>query len=219
MFRLPLLSALMALPLAAQDPPAPPRAEVPTFPNPTCPIMGKKVSMPLFVDTDLGRFYVCCKPCYKKVLADVPAAHKTAYPVVQEVANPTCPVSGEPIGPEAVAVVLQGYSFKVCCDGCVPAARQHSQVTLTRITRPRSIDVGNRTCPLTGAEVVPNAFVVVDDAIVHLAAARLAEQAGKDPAAVLAKARQIAASQPPPPRHVHTRPAPKSGDAGQEQGR
>lgn len=218
MFRLPLLSALLVLPVTAQGP-APSRAEVPTFPNPTCPIMGKKVSMPLFIDTELGRFYVCCKPCYKKVLADVPAAHKTAYPVVQDVANATCPVSGEPIGADAVPVVLQGYRFRVCCDGCVAAARQHSQVTLTRVTRPGSVDVGNRTCPLTGAEVAPNAFVVIDDAIVHLAAAKLLEEAGKDPAAVLAKAKRIAAAQPPAPKHVHTRPGPKTGDAGQEPGK
>ena len=65
----------------------PPFVEVPTFPNATCPIMGKKVSLPLFVDTELGRIYVCCKPCFKKIRANVPVAHKTAYPVVEELVD------------------------------------------------------------------------------------------------------------------------------------
>ena len=133
MFRSILFAAFAVPFLTAQAPtdPVPAlQAEVPTFANATCPIMGKKVSMPLFVDTELGRFYVCCKPCYKKILANVPAAHQTAYPVVQEVKNAVCPVSGEPIGADAVVVTLQGYRFSVCCEACVAQARQHSQVTL-----------------------------------------------------------------------------------------
>lgn len=208
---------LVASAAAAQTPPAPepappkaegPAVEVPTFANPTCPIMGKKVSMPLFVDTELGRFYVCCKPCYKKVLADLPTAHKTAYPNVQEVKNTTCPRSGEPIGKLAVEVTLQGYRFQVCCAGCVDGARQHSQVTLTKLTRGKLDDVDNQTCPLTGSAVAANAFVLIGDAIVHLGEPKLAADVAKDPAAVLAKARAIAKTQAKQPKHEHQPPAP-----------
>jgi hypothetical protein len=183
----------------------PPPVEVPSFPNATCPIMGKKVSLPLFVDTELGRIYVCCKPCFKKIRANVPVAHKTAYPVVEELANPTCPVSGEPIGEDAVAVTLQGVRFRVCCEGCVAAAREHSQVVLTKLHRAKIVDVGNRTCPLSGKPVSPQAFVLVGEKLIHLAAPELAEQVAKDPQAARAKAEEIAASQPPAKKHEHVR--------------
>lgn len=216
MLRSLLAAALAAAALSSQDPPAPakpqaPKVDVPTFANATCPIMGKKVSMPLFVDTELGRFYVCCKPCYKKIQADVPAAHKTAYPVVQDVPNTVCPVSGEPIGEDAVAVTLQGHRFKVCCAGCVDAARQHSQVTLVKATRPAVADVGNSTCPVTGDPVAKNAFVLVGDALVHLASPAAADAVAKDPAAMLAKAQAIAKAEPQKKKHVH-QPASGPGD-------
>lgn len=216
-----LFVSLAALaPLAAQESP---KVEVPTFANATCPIMGKKVSMPLFVDTELGRFYLCCKPCNKKVLADVPTAHKTAYPVVQEVKNTTCPVSGEAIGEGTVAVTLQGYRFQVCCAGCVGAARTHSQVTLLKVTRPAVKDVGNATCPVSGSPTVANAFVVIGDSLVHLADAKLVDEVGKAPAPMLAKAEAIAKAQPPRPKHEHRpqpgkqEPAPTGG--GKETGK
>ena len=217
---LPLLAALAA----AQEPPAPskppaPRVEVPTFANATCPIMGKPVSMPLFVDTDHGRFYLCCKPCNKKVLADVPAAHQTAYPVVQELKNTTCPVSGEAIGEHAVDVVLQGYKLKLCCGGCAAAARTHSQVTLVKATRPAVTDAGNDTCPVTGKPVAANAFAVVDGTIVHLATAKATDDVAKDADAVLAKAKAIAKAQPPKGKHEHTKAQPPAAPANKAGGR
>src|SRR5690606_20401712 len=47
----------------AVEEPAPPRVRVPAYPNVACPIMGKPISARLFVDTELGRFWVCCKGC------------------------------------------------------------------------------------------------------------------------------------------------------------
>lgn len=204
-----LLAALGVVRAQETPPPAPaapaaPAVETPTFPNPTCPIMGKKVSLPLFVDTDLGRFYVCCKPCIKKVLADVPTAHKTAYPVVQEWKNTICPVSGEAIGDDAVVLTLQGHRFSLCCAACAERARIDSQLTLLKITSKTPVeDVGNTTCPLTGKPVVANAFARVGDAILRLAAPALVEEVAKAPEATLAKARAIAKAQPPRAPHVH----------------
>ena len=221
-FRLHSLFVSLAAmaPLAAQDPP---KVEVPTFANATCPIMGKKVSMPLFVDTELGRFYLCCKPCIKKVLADVPTAHKTAYPVVQELKNTTCPVSGEPIGQGAVAVTLQGFRFQVCCAGCVDTTRTHTQVTLLKATRATVKDVGNTTCPVSGSATVANAFVLVGDAIVHLADPKLVDEVGTSPATVLAKAEASAKAQPPRPKHEHrhepAKPNPAPAGEGKESGK
>jgi hypothetical protein len=202
MIRFLLALSLLAAPALAQEPPP---VEVPTFPNATCPIMGKKVSLPLFVDTELGRIYVCCKPCFKKIRANVGTAHKTAYPVVEALQNKTCPVSGEPIGEGAVEITLQGFRFRVCCEGCVAAARLHSQVVLTKLRRAKVVDVGNRTCPLSGKPVSPQAFALVGEKMIHLAAPELVEQVAQDPQATLTKAEGIAAAQPPAKKHEHVR--------------
>lgn len=183
--------------LVAQSPdPKAPSVRVPVFPNSTCPIMGKKISLPLFVDTVMGRIYICCKPCIRKTQRDVPTAHKTAFPVVEEVANEVCPVSGAKLGATAVAVTLQGSRFKVCCADCVPVAQAHHQVTLVRLHEPKLVDVGNRTCPIDGKPVAANAFAVVGEAIVHLSAPAQVAEVEKAPAKVLAKALEIAAKQP-----------------------
>jgi hypothetical protein len=158
--------------------------------------MGKKVSLPLYVDTELGRFYVCCKPCFKKVLADLPAAHKTAYPVVQDIDNKVSPVSGAALGDKAVQVTLQGYRFRVANAEEADAARANSQVTLVKVTRATVKDVGNATCPITGEAVAANVFVMVGDELVHLANPKAADEVAKNPAAALAKARASAKTQP-----------------------
>ncbi|HEX6810620.1 MAG TPA: hypothetical protein VF384_03250 [Planctomycetota bacterium] len=203
-----VLSATMLL-LSAQMPPAPagPAVSVPTFANSTCPIMGKKVSMPLFVDTELGRIYLCCKPCVRKVQADVPAAHKTAYPVVQDVANQVCPVSGNPIGEHRTSLVLQGFKLDLCCEGCIDAARKDAQVVLARVNAPGLTNVGNQTSPVDGKPVAPNAFAVVGDAIVRLSSPQQVTEVEKAPQAMLDKARAIRAKQPQPEPHRH---APKA---------
>ena len=195
--------ALASAVLTQDAPQAPPVPSVPSAPNASCPIMGKKVSLPLFVDTELGRIYVCCKPCFKKVLADVPKAHQTAYPVVDDVKNTVCPVSGEPIGKDAAAVVLQQRRFQVCCEGCVAGAQKDAQVVLAKLAEPKLVDVGNTTCPLSGAPIAANAFVVIDGHVVRLAEQKLVEQTKQDPRAVLAKAQELAKAQPPKPKHVH----------------
>lgn len=209
--------------LVAQSPdPKAPTVRVPVFPNSTCPIMGKKISLPLFVDTVMGRIYICCKPCIRKIQRDVPTAHKTAFPVVEEVANEVCPVSGEKVGADAVAVTLQGFRFSVCCADCVPVAQAHHQVTLVKLREPKLVDVGNRTCPIDGKPVAANAFAVVGDAIIHLSAPALVAEVEKAPAEVLAKARAIAAKQPKAEPHrckpagkPAEQPAKKSAAAGQ----
>lgn len=214
MIRSLLLSALFAPGLCAQVAPVPApssaqkpavlQVEVPTFPNANCPIMGKKVSMPLFVDTEAGRFYVCCKACFKKILADVPAAIKTGYPTTSEAGNKVCPVSGEPIGEDAVPVTLQGHSFQVCCVACVEEVRRNSQLTLTKLLREGIVDVGNATCPVTGEPVAANAFVLIGRSLVRLSSPKVVEAVQKDPAAVLQKATEISKKQKPKDKHVHT---------------
>lgn len=204
-------------PAPAPEPAPAPPVRVPTFPNSTCPIMGKKVSMPLFVDTELGRIYLCCKPCVRKVLADVPTAHKTAYPAVEEVANERCPVSGEPIGEHRETIVLQGFRFSLCCAGCVPTARSEAQVTLAKLREPALVDVGNLTCPVTDKPVQANAFAVIGDSIVRLASPSVLERVEAAPAAMLAAAKAIATKQPKTPPHRHEPRQPSDGKGAPEQ--
>jgi hypothetical protein len=77
-------AALCAAGAQAEDPPAPgaeaPAVTVPTFANANCPIMGKRVSLKLFVDTPKGRIYMCCVRCTKEIRKDPDRAHAAAYP-------------------------------------------------------------------------------------------------------------------------------------------
>lgn len=194
-----LAAPALALPFqqpAAEDPPPPPRVRVPIYPNVACPIMAKPISTRLFVDTELGRFWVCCKGCDEDILAHVEDAHRTAYPVVKRVDNKICPVSGEPIPKEdAPRLVLQGFDFALCCKACIPKARADSQVVLARLNEPQLVDLGNRTCPVSGEPVDPRTFVVIDATIVRLAQPRSVAAVEERPDAILAKARQIRAQE------------------------
>jgi hypothetical protein len=201
MSRIVLLVAVVFAGAGAQadDPPAPganaPAVTVPTFANTTCPIMGKKASMKLFVDTPKGRIYMCCVKCAKEIRKDPDRAHAAAYPRIQKATNALCPVTLEAI-PEkdAPVVVLQGYEIPLCCEECVEEARKNSQITLVKATNPKARDIGNLACPVTGKPVAPNAFALIGDDIVRLSSAECVETVKKDPAATLKKAKELAAS-------------------------
>lgn len=187
-----LVSALLVAGAAlAADAPA---VDVPVFPNATCPIMGKRASTKLFVDTPKGRIYMCCVRCAAEIRKGPDRAHAAAYPRIQRAANTTCPVTGEAI-PEkdAPTVVLQGYEIPLCCKDCVEEARKESQITLVKATNGKVRDIGNRTCPVTGKEVAPNAFALVGDDLIRLSSPECVESVRKDPAAALKKAKEIAA--------------------------
>lgn len=206
-----LVVGLLSAPASAQDP----TAAVPSSPNASCPIMGKKASATLFVDTELGRVWVCCKPCFKKVLADVPTAHKTAYPVVHDAKNTQCPVTGTQLGEHAVELVLQNQRFKVCCSECATRAKADSQPTLAKLLDAKVREVGNATCPVRGTAVAANHFVVIDQQLVRLADGKAVDAAKADPAGTLAKAQAIAKSQPPTAPHTPkpAQPAPSAPKA------
>jgi len=193
---LPLL--LLAAGLAgAEDPaPAPPpplKVTVPAFPNTSCPIMGKRASRKLFVDTTMGRIYVCCASCNEDILADVERAHRTAYPVVRKAGNAACPVTGKPVKADGPKVVLQGYEVGLCCTDCADKARADAQAVLALATNPKVKDVGNRTCPVTGMDVAPNTIVLVGDEIVRLSSEECVAEVEKDGAKALARAKEIVA--------------------------
>ena len=193
---LPAALLLVALETRAGDPPGDgaPAVTVPTFANATCPIMGKRASLKLFVDTPKGRIYMCCVKCAKEIRNDPDRAHAAAYPRIRKAENAVCPVTAEKV-PEkdAPTVVLQGHEIPLCCGDCVEEARKHSQVTLVKATNARVRDVGNATCPITGKPVEANAFALVGDDLVRLSSAECVEAVAKDPAAALKKARESAA--------------------------
>ncbi|HEX5136387.1 MAG TPA: hypothetical protein VFY93_05405 [Planctomycetota bacterium] len=172
-----------------------PAVTVPTFANANCPIMGKKASMKLFVDTPKGRIYMCCVKCAKEIRKDPDRAYAAAYPKVEKAKNAVCPITGEAI-PEKdfPTVVLQGYEIPLCCQDCVEDARRNSQITLVKAANPKAKDVGNQACPITGKAVEPNAFVLIGDDIVRLSSPACVEAVKKDPAAALKKAKELAAS-------------------------
>lgn len=195
---------LVALPVAAQESPAPvppaapvasARALVPLYPNASCPIMGKPVSTGLFAESPKGRIYVCCKSCIKDIHEDAEVAYRSAYPKAKSIANTLCPVSGDAIPEGAPKTVLQGFEFFVHAPEHVAAALADSQVVLAKLNDPQLVDLGNARCPLTDQPVVPNAFVVIEGQVVRLSSSRLLEDIARDPAKVLARAKEIAAQQ------------------------
>ncbi|MFO1008888.1 MAG: hypothetical protein U1F29_02360 [Planctomycetota bacterium] len=163
----------------------------PSFPNSTCPIMGKPISSKLYVDTEKGRIWVCCKSCNKEVLADVAKAHQTAYPKITKLENELCPVTGKKIEKGAPRVVLQGFEFSVATKEAAVAAQADAQVVLARLNDPKLVDLGNTTCPVTGEAVGKNAFVVIGKTIVRLSSPKVLDDVQKDPAKILEKARAL----------------------------
>jgi hypothetical protein len=166
---------------------------VPAFPNKSCAIMGKPVSAKLFVDTEMGRIYMCCKACTKKILADVPKAHQTAYPVVKKAGNKVCPIMGGPIEKDSPTVVVQGYEVSVCCEDCIKEVQENAQVVLALVTDPKVVDVANKTCPVTEQPVAKNTFCLIGNQLVHLSSADCVEEAKKDPAKTLQRAQELRA--------------------------
>ena len=131
-----------------------PVVTVPTCANPICPIMHKPIVIKQFTETEMGRIYVCCPPCIAKIKKDVPAAYKLAYPTTTKAGNKTCPVTGKPLDDKAVTILLQGYEIGLSSADAIAAARADAQITLAKATRPKVVDVGNRTCPINGQPVV-----------------------------------------------------------------
>lgn len=191
---LTLAAASLAGGLPAGDAPAGPRVEVPLHPNPTCPIMGKPISTRLWVDTELGRIWVCCKGCIADIVADPETAYRTAYPRPRELTNDRCPVTGRAIEKDAPRMALQGLEFSVCHEDCKAEARADAQAVVAKLHEPGLSDADNRLCPITGEPVVPDALVVVDGTLVRLSSTDVLDRVRADPRGVLTRVQALAAS-------------------------
>jgi len=189
-----LLVAALAPAVACADEAAP-AVTVPSFANATCPIMGKPASLKLFVDTEMGRMYVCCPPCMAKIKKDVATAYKVAYPTTKKAGNTVCPVTGKPLDDKAVTILLQGYEIGLSSADVIAAARADSQITLVKATNPKVVNVGDRTCPINGQPVVANAFALVGNDLIRLSSPGAVEEVRKDPAKALKTAKDLAAAQ------------------------
>lgn len=181
---------------AANKPRDPFEVSVPTFPNASCPIMGKPISSVLFTDTQFGRIYICCKSCTKKIRQDPETAYKTAYPTTKLANNPICPVMGEKNEGSEHTVRLQGYDVALCCEECILQAMASPQTTLVKALDPKVQDLGNKTCPITGEAVTNNAYCLVGDTLIHLSSPGCVEGVKKDPKGTLEKAKKIALEKP-----------------------
>jgi hypothetical protein len=191
-----LLACLIASFAAAQDSrPAGaaaasgPAVSVPTFQNETCPAMGKPAKADLFVETDNGRVYVCCKMCLKKVEADKAGMYKKAYASSTPAGNKTCPISGEPVDAKSPKVTVQGVEFSICCNDCSKPLLENAQIYLAKAKNPKINDLGNKTDPISGKAVGNNLFCLIGDDLVHLSSADSAAEVMKDPKKALEKAK------------------------------
>jgi hypothetical protein len=205
-----VLVSIITMGVAAQDPkPAPDGAtpaatatdlavSVPAFANPNCPIMGGPAKQGLFVDTDYGRIYMCCKGCTKKIQADPEAAWRKAYPKITKLDNKTCPVTGAPIEKGAPTISLQGYEVSLGSKECIKEARENAQTVLAKVLDPKVTVVGNRVCPVTGKAVGKNCVVLIGDHLVNLASADAVAEVRKAPKQMLDKALGKAGQSTPP---------------------
>lgn len=164
---------------------------VPIYANPACPIMGKPVSTRLFAETEKGRIYVCCKSCIQDIVEDVETAYRTAFPAKTKIVNTKCPVTGSAIEKDSPTIVLQGFELSVHDAAAARLARQESQTVLAKLNDPKLVDLANKICPITGEATVKNAFVVIDGNIVRLSSPKLVQEVEKNPAKVLARAKEL----------------------------
>jgi hypothetical protein len=202
--RLSTLLAAAAFPLvlagAFRQEAAAPKVDVPIHPNAICPIMGKPISTRLFVDTDRGRFWVCCKACYEDILADLDTAHATAYPDVKVLALERCPVTGEELPEVPHRLVVQGFDVPLCCEPCAAPFLRDSQVHLALLADGTLEDLANPKCPVTGEAVSSQSYVTIDRTLVRLSSPRAVEAVRAEPAKMLTAARGIVAEHGKIPR-------------------
>lgn len=83
-------------------------------------------------------YRLCCKKCVgrfekdpakyvKEYETQVIAAQKPAYKLT------TCPISGKPLGDDAVDMVIQGRLVRVCCAGCVGPVKADPAAAFAKI--------------------------------------------------------------------------------------
>jgi len=109
------------------------------FGNAVCPIMGNPTNPALFVDYSdppshtYAKVYMCCPGCTEAIKKDTAAAYKKAYldrelkdaagkviaakGAPQDIANTTCPVTGEKVSTDC-AMVYNGRKIGLCCPDC-----------------------------------------------------------------------------------------------------
>lgn len=116
-------------------------AQRPSYPLASCVVSGEELGSmgapyETVVDGHLVR--LCCKSCLKQVQADpakVVAAIEAAVVKQQRALYPldACPVSGEPLGADAVDVVVGTRLVRTCCAKCAKAVRADASAALAKV--------------------------------------------------------------------------------------
>ncbi len=165
---------------------------VPSYVNAECPMMHKPTRPAFSVHTDKGTIGLCCKKCQGNAGKDTDALYAKAYPETKALETKTCPISGHAIEKDGVKVQYQGFEFKVCCKDCVKPALANGDIIVTRLSNAKVVDVGNKTCPVSGKPVADNTFCLIGDNLVHLGSKDAVEDVKKDAAKTLEKAKASA---------------------------
>ena len=107
-------------------------------------------------------FRICCKGC-KKALAKTPdefvAALEARVVAEQAAAYPldTCAASGEPLGDDAVDVVVGTRLVKLCCNGCKKSVAKDSAAILAKLdaalVEQRAASYALDTCLVSGEKL------------------------------------------------------------------
>jgi len=194
--------------------------------NTTCPISGQPVDGTHTVEHSGKKIGVCCAKCaatvngwtteakdaYLTKLADAgkdqkkdqqkaddtkPAADvKVAF--LEPYLLTTCPIAGEALGAEPVAVTLEGRTIQVCCKKCKAAAEADPKATLAKVDSmiadqqralyPLTTCVVMTDEPLVGEDGKDGATeLVIGNRLFRVCCAGCGKKVAKDPAAFAAQ--------------------------------
>lgn len=183
----------------------------PVYPMATCPVSGQPLGAmgePTILEYEGRELRFCCAHCepafhadpakyLAKLDATVVAAQKPRYPLA------ACPVSGEPLGDDAVDHVHQGRLVRLCCAQCVDGFNAEPTKLMATLNA-AAVEAQRKTYPTSKCVVCgetlgmhgPMTDVLIGDRLVRLCGSQCLEAVRADPAGQLQALDEAAATDP-----------------------
>jgi len=125
-----------------------------------CPISGEVLDdEKLSVDYEGQRVYLCCKKCVGKFnsFPDKWIASLAKSGQGMENIQSACPVSGKNLDSDAITLIFNGKSIKVCCKKCVQKVKNDPATYFDKLEGRKP----QEKCAVMGGKIIPkNSFVI-----------------------------------------------------------
>lgn len=124
-----------------------------------CPVMDEPVNFLVSSDTAEGPVYFCCAECVERYTADPAkysgkvAAQRAALAKLPKV-QVKCPLTGEPVNPQASAE-QDGAKVQFCCQRCLGKFKSDPKLIEKSLAGCYSYQT---VCPVSGEAINPKAF-------------------------------------------------------------